>query len=201
MSGRSGFTLLEVMMVTFISSFVFAGVLSAYIFLGRGLARQVNEESLESRSRLALYWFTQDVSTASAIAACVPTSSTTGTPTLFTLTTATGGTVSYSTDWSGGVGFGILNRKIGSSGPTLKLLTNLTSLSFRYYDLPGNDLTSSLPTSLASTPVQQINVKQVYMTYVATAGVASTGAQSNYTVMSPRVIMKNKVFLTDPTNP
>jgi Tfp pilus assembly protein PilW len=188
------------MMVTFISSFVFAGVLSAYIFLGRGLARQVNEESLESRSRLALYWFTQDVSTASAIAACSPASSTSGTPTLFTLTTP-GGTISYSTDWSGGVGFGILNRTNGATGATLKLLTNLTSLSFKYYDLPGNDLTSSLPTTLASPPVQQINIKQVYMSYVATAGVASTGAQSNYTVMSPRVIMKNKVFLTDPTSP
>src|ERR1035438_4744404 len=46
-----GFSLLEVMMVTFISAFVFAGVLSAYIFLGRGLMRQGNEEQLESRSR------------------------------------------------------------------------------------------------------------------------------------------------------
>jgi prepilin-type N-terminal cleavage/methylation domain-containing protein len=35
----AGFTLVEIMMVTFISSFVFAGVLSAYIFLGRGLVR------------------------------------------------------------------------------------------------------------------------------------------------------------------
>ena len=101
-SGRSGFTLLEVMMVTFISSFVFAGVLSAYIFLGRGLARQVNEESLESRSRLALYWFTQDVSTASGIAACVPSSPTSGKYTWFTLTTSSGGTVSYYTDWTAG---------------------------------------------------------------------------------------------------
>lgn len=188
-------------MVTFISSFVFAGVLSAYIFLGRGLARQVNEESLESRSRLALYWFTQDVSTATAIAACIPSSSTSGTPTLFTLTTSSGGTVSYSTDWSGGVGFGILNRKIGTAGPTLKLLTNLTSLSFDYYDLPGNSLNASLPTSLASPAVQQISIKQVYMTYVATAGSKVSGAQSNYTVVSPRVIMKNKVFLTDPNSP
>ena len=69
---RGGFTLLEVMMVTFISSFVFAGVLSAYIFLGRGLSRQVNEEELESRTRLALFWFTQDVSSASAITAQNP---------------------------------------------------------------------------------------------------------------------------------
>src|ERR1035438_10585997 len=56
-----GFSLLEVMMVTFISAFVFAGVLSAYIFLGRGLMRQGNEEQLESRSRQALYDFTQDI--------------------------------------------------------------------------------------------------------------------------------------------
>src|ERR1035438_3475238 len=61
------FTLVEGMMVTFISSFVFAGVLSAYIFLGRGLVRQGNEEQLESRTRVALYDFTQDMSGASAV--------------------------------------------------------------------------------------------------------------------------------------
>jgi prepilin-type N-terminal cleavage/methylation domain-containing protein len=57
-----GFTLLEVMMVTLISSFVFAGVLSAYIFLGRGLMRQGFEFDLESHSRVTIHDFTDDIS-------------------------------------------------------------------------------------------------------------------------------------------
>ena len=39
------------------------------------------------------------------------------------------------------------------------------------------------------------------MAYTSTAGVAGTGKQSNFTVVSPSVILKNKAFLTDPTTP
>src|SRR5580693_1180412 len=91
---KRGFTLLEVMMVTLISAFVFAGVLSAYIFLGRGLARQINEQSLESRTRLALYWLAQDVSSANAIAAQNPGSGVSGDQ--FTVTIpSSGSSVTY----------------------------------------------------------------------------------------------------------
>ena len=77
-----GFTLFEVMLATFISSFVFAGVLSAYIFLGRSLSRQLNAEGLESRTRLALYYFTQDISSATSIIAQNPGAGTQGPMTL-----------------------------------------------------------------------------------------------------------------------
>ncbi len=197
--GTHAFTLLEVMMVTLISAFVFAGVLSAYIFLGRGLARQINEQSLESRSRLAQYWFAQDVSTASAIAAQSPGSTTTGDQ--FTLTNpSSSNTVTYHCDWSGGVGNGLLERV--SAGTTLVLLRKLSSLSFGYYDMTGNSVTVPTTNSspLASTPAL-LNVKQVYMTYTTTAGVKSTGSQSNLTVVSPRVMMKNKDLLIDPNSP
>ena len=120
------------MMVTFISSFVFAGVLSAYIFLGRGLARQVNEESLESRTRLALFWFTQDVSNATTIAAQNPGAGVSGT--LMTLSEPTLGNVYYACDWSGGAGNGKFTRQVGTTGPVLTLLTNLTSFGLGYYD-------------------------------------------------------------------
>lgn len=192
--GERGFTLFEVMMVTFISSFVFAGVLSAYIFLGRGLARQVNAEGLESHTRLALFWFTQDVSRATSVTAQEPGAGVTGTR--MTLNVASIGTVYYVCDWSLGAAQGKLTRQVGS-GLILTLLTNLSSIKFGYYDLTGNSLTA--PTSAPSTP--QVDIKQVYVAYTSTAGVASTGAQSNFTVVSPRVIMKNKGLLTDPTTP
>src|ERR1700722_7692841 len=107
-----GFTLLEVMMVTAISSFVFAGVLSAYIFLGRGLARQVNAEGLESRTRLALNYFTKDVSNAASITAQNPGSQTTGNQMTLSIPLATVPvtykSVTYKCDWSGGSLSGIL---------------------------------------------------------------------------------------------
>src|ERR1700722_16300710 len=107
--GMRGFTLLEVMMVTFISAFVFAGVLSAYIFLGRGLSRQVNAESLESRTRLALHYFTQDVSSASSITAQNPGVQVTGTQMALVIPGLN--TVTYYCDWSLGATNGILERQ------------------------------------------------------------------------------------------
>ena len=192
--GTGGFTLFEVMLVTFISAFVFAGVLSAYIFLGRGLARQVNEQSLESRARLALFWVSHDVSTGISITAQNPGAGITGT--LMTLNVPALGSVSYAVDWTGGTGQGILTRQVGAN-PSLTLLTNLTSFSFGYYDPAGNAVT--VPAAAPASP--QINIKQVYMSYTSSAGVAFTGSQSNYTVVSPRLILKNQALLVDPNNP
>jgi Tfp pilus assembly protein PilW len=182
------------MMVTFISSFVFAGVLSAYIFLGRSLARQVNEEGLESRARLALYYFTQDISTAATITASNPGAHTSGT--LITLTYASGSNVVYSTDWSAGNTAGKLNRTVGSN-PSLMLLEYLSSLSFGYYDPTGSSVT--VPSSAPTYP--QINIQQVYMAFTTTAGYAASGAGSQFTVVSPTVMLKNKATLQDPTKP
>jgi Tfp pilus assembly protein PilW len=190
--GERAFTLLEVMMVTFISSFVFAGVLSAYIFLGRSLARQVNEEGLESRARLALYYFTQDISTASAITAENPGTHTTGT--LITLNVS-GTNIVYRCDWTITTA-GVLYRTVGSN-PSLKLLTNLSSFSFGYYDPTGSSVT--VPSVAPTNP--QIDIQQVYMAFTSEAGYVLSGASSQFTVVSPNVVLKNKATLQDPTKP
>jgi prepilin-type N-terminal cleavage/methylation domain-containing protein len=192
--GERGFTLLEVMMVTLISSFVFAGVLSAYIFLGRGLSRQVNEEGLESRTRLALYYFTQDVSSASAITAQNPGAQVDGT--LMTLSIS-GTSVAYVCNWDAGPTSGTLTRTVNGVTPGLLLLTNLTSFSFQYFDPTTSPVTA--PSTAPATP--QIDIKQVCMTYTSSAGYAPSGNQSNLTVVSPLVILKNKGLLQDPTHP
>ena len=180
-------------MVTFISSFVFAGVLSAYIFLGRGLMRQSNAESLESRSRLALYYFTLDVSTASSITAVNPGTQVTGTQMI--LVAAGSGTVTYSCDWSQGASKGTLQRQVGSNTP-LVLLTNLTGITFSYFDMGGSTVT--VPSTTPS--YSQLNIKQVMLSFTSSAGYAASGAQSNLTVVSPRVIMKNKPLIEDPND-
>jgi prepilin-type N-terminal cleavage/methylation domain-containing protein len=194
--GVRGFTLLEVMMVTLISSFVFAGVLSAYIFLGRGLSRQVNAEGLESRTRLALSYFTQDVSSASSITAQNPGTQTTGNQMVLSIP-GLSSTVTYKCDWSGGTAAGILERQVGSSGPWLVLLKNLTSFGFQYFDSTTHSIT--VPTVAPTSP--QNDIKQVCMTYTSSAGYAPSGNVSQFTVVSPLVILKNKGLLTDPNTP
>jgi prepilin-type N-terminal cleavage/methylation domain-containing protein len=175
-----GFTLVEVMMVTFISSFVFAGVLSAYIFLGRGLVREGNAEQVESGTRTAFYYFTQDVSSASSITAQ-------SSQPQITLTTAGSGTVTYAYD---PVNFTLTRTAtVGTSSLTLlspsKSGLSSLNLSFTYYDVNGN-LISTIPSAM---------IKQVIMAYSATTGSAVSGAQSFYSGSSPLVIMKNKASL------
>lgn len=184
-------------MVTLISSFVFAGVLSAYIFLGRGLVRQGNEEQLESRSRVAIYDFTQDMSSASAVLAAsasdvqvntwIPETSP-NPPVL--------GTATYTYDPVGAQLTLVRTSPVPASQlafpnwPTAStvLLSNVTPANagpnfFNTYDISGN------PTFVLSL------IKQVNMGFTTTAGSQASGAQSHFTVVSPQVILKNKPSL------
>jgi prepilin-type N-terminal cleavage/methylation domain-containing protein len=191
-----GFTLLEVMMVTFISSFVFAGVLSAYIFLGRALSRQVNAQSLESPARLALFYLTQDVSMASSVIAVNPPIDTSAPQSVLTLTVPGAPTsIVYSWDWTLGPGLGRLTRQVGAN-PPLTLLTHLSSFNFGYADATGSPLT--VPTSTPAAP--QITIKQIYMTFTSSAGYGPSGNVSQFTVESPSIVLKNKPLLKDPND-
>lgn len=187
-----GFSLFEVMMVTAISAFVFAGVLSAYIFLGRGLIRQGNEEQLESRTRQALYDFTQDMSAASAVISANATVLTVNTWIPQTLSNPpVMGTVTY--EYLPAEGQVVLTRTAPPASslafvnwPTLGgtggyvLLNNVTNFSFGTYDINGN-----------ATGVTAL-IKQVSMSFTTSAGSQTGGAQSRLTVVSPQVILKNK---------
>ena len=61
---RGGFTLVEIMVASGVSFVVFAGILAAYLFLGRNLTRLVNLQQQDAQSRGMLRQFTQDVSAA-----------------------------------------------------------------------------------------------------------------------------------------
>src|SRR5688572_20401816 len=63
-TGRAGFTLVEILVASSISAVVFAGILAAYLFVGRNLTRLVNVQHQEVESRRTLRQVTQDVSAA-----------------------------------------------------------------------------------------------------------------------------------------
>jgi Tfp pilus assembly protein PilW len=182
-----GFTLLEAMLATVISGIVFAGVLSAYIFLGRGLTRQGNEEQMESSSRVALYYFTQDVNSATSVD---PTNLTPTAMSLYSPDSSDEIIYTY-TPPAGPVAGTLVRTTTGAvPGPSrLTLLSNLTSFAFTYYNF-----VPALTTAAPAIP-PAAGVKQVNMAYSAVAGLAASGAQSTLVVTSPRVSLKNKGLL------
>ena len=56
----AGFTLVELMVTSALGAMVMAGVLSAYIFMGRNLARVSSYQALENESRKALAYLSRD---------------------------------------------------------------------------------------------------------------------------------------------
>ena len=189
---RQAFTLLEVMVVTVISGIVFAGVLSAYIFLGRGLMRQGNEEQLESRSRQALYDFTQDMSAASAVISANATTLTVNTwipqtagnpPVMGTATyeyAPAEGQLSLIRDSAARRDACLPELADAAREPGIRPAEQRNEFQLRHlrherrlHRHPGTDQAGN-------------------MSFTTTAGSQIGGAQSHFTVVSPQVILKNK---------
>jgi Tfp pilus assembly protein PilW len=189
----AGFTLFELMLATFISAFVFAGVLSAYIFLGRALARQGNEAEQESRSRTTLYYLTQEVSSATGITPDTNPPATSSGLTQLVINTVDGSgnpytvTYTYSPSSSGGT----LTRTPSTTGAPMSLLIGVTSLMFTYYNSAGAALALTTNLTVANPNV----VKEIGVTYTTVAGSVLSGAQSHFNVVSPLIVMKNKPLL------
>jgi Tfp pilus assembly protein PilW len=189
-----GFTLFELMLATFISAFVFAGVLSAYIFLGRSLARQGNEAEQESRSRTTLYYLTQEVSSATGITPDTNPPVTTSGISQIVLNTFDGITGSPETvtyTYNPSPGGGTLTRSSSTGvGPT-SLLVGVVSFTFTYYNSSGSALALTTNLTVANPNV----VKEVGVSYSTVAGSVLSGAQSHFNVVSPLIVMKNKPYL------
>ena len=63
----AGFTLVEVMVAATLASFILAGILSSFLFIGRSGANVQNYSDMESQARKALELFAEDTRQASAI--------------------------------------------------------------------------------------------------------------------------------------
>ena len=185
-SDLSGFTLLEMMVSIVISMVIFLAVLGAYFYLARNLTRLANTQGLETASRRAIYLFTKDVSAAKKIVASA---------TQISLTDPTSSgykTVVYSYTVSNGIG--ILKRTANpasaaedvsdSSLPQAQILGNLTAFSFNFYGSDGAAL------STLTSPI-----KAVEFIYSTSTGAAANGTLSSYSVVSPRIILRNKPYL------
>ena len=172
-AARRGFSLVEVMIATSLLAVVLAGVLSAYLFVGRNLTRLVNLQEQEVESRRALRQFTQDVSAAINL--------TTATSSQLALTKPTaGGTTTVSYVYSSAAGTFIRTDSAGSQ----TVLSGLTTLTLTYYNERGSIVTSGIQ-----------SVKAAELSFSSAAGSAKSGTQASYTTVSPRVVLRNKPTL------
>lgn len=170
--GRRGFTLVEVMISAALSSFILAGVLSTFLFLGRSGANLRNYSDMETQARRGLEIFAEDVRQASAI--------TWDTETQCTLTVNTASVV-YNYD-SGTASF----QRNGTS-----IITGITAGTFAFsaFNVTGTemDLDTAAKRTIASS-----STKQLQITLEATR-TNTTVVDATNTVLSARFILRNKI--------
>ena len=206
-SRRAGFTLVELLVGMSLSLMIMTAILSSYTFLGRSLARLVNQQTLQGESRRALAYFAQDVRMASGLtdtpnlsatrmSLTIPTGTGTNTITYYYNSTAiSGSTVSDNVTVNGStvsMQREALTRCVynGTTVTSLTLVNNITAsgFTFTYYDASGNTYTSF--TNYLS------GIKQLGLSYTAQKGDNINGTQTPVQqYASPRLILRNRSLL------
>jgi len=152
--GRSGFTLVEIMVAAAISVIILAGVLTTYILSLRGFAAMANYDKLHSDGRIAVNYFAKDMRAVTNITSYSSSSNITVTvPTAFD----TSGNVTASKTVQYYVSGGALYRNDSSTQKTDMLATNINTVAFTLYDLNGN--TSSVTAASAKGVEMDINLR------------------------------------------
>lgn len=171
---RGGFTLVEVMVSAALSSFILAGVLSTFLFLGRSGANLNNYNDMESQARKALELFAEDTRQASAVAW-------TSSNSLTLVVNAVNITYAYD---SGAARF---TRLVG--GNTTTLLSGITTFSFLAYTITGASITD-FSTAAARTTANN-TTKQIQISLSAARTSATVTTATNI-VLSARYVLRNK---------
>jgi prepilin-type N-terminal cleavage/methylation domain-containing protein len=175
-SQSPGFTIVELMIAVILSAVVFAAIFAGYIFMARNLTRLTDFEQQQVQNRQVLFQLEKDAGNATQV-------STAGVSTL--VLTMSSGTITYTYSSIATSGPPVqaaqtLVRTDSTTNTTVTQLSNLTTLTFRYYNSSG---------SVASTT---LNIKQIELTYSSAVGNSSNGTLSSNTVTSARVTLKNK---------
>lgn len=171
------------MSLTFI---VMAGILAAYLFMGRNLTRMVNLQDQEVKNRRVLQLFTSDVSSAIQFTVATDSQVVISAPTATSAVTY----VTY-TYVAGASNTGKLTRTTPTDATgaavatttSLVLLTGLSAFDFNFFT----------ETNVATTNLASIKFAQC--SYTAVIGSKATGTGSTYTTVSSRVLLRNKPAL------
>ena len=175
-----GFTLVEVLISSGLASFILAGVLTTFLFLGRSGANVQNYTDLEAQARRALEQFAQDTRQASAIAWNSANS-----VTMF----VDGVLITYA------YASGNFTRGVTTSPatPTRTLLSGITTFSFKAYNITGAEIAgigTTTTLAAAGTTTKQLQIS------LQAARRSQTVAAATNTVLSARFILRNKRVTT-----
>jgi prepilin-type N-terminal cleavage/methylation domain-containing protein len=216
---RAGFTLVELLVGVTLSAAVMAAVLSSYIFIGRNLTRISNQQALEVDARRTLAYFNEDVRMAIGLSGAPSVTSVTleiPTATNSKLVTYTYDSTNQNLlrgmPWSSATSYGAGDSVIHSGSgyrcilphtnqtppnatywiPAAPLLSNLISLSFRYYDLSGQEYVAATLTAGSYLP----GIKQIALEFSTQAGTGHNGTQTRiYQAASSRLVVRNRGLL------
>lgn len=209
-----GFTLVEVLVGATLSAAVMAAVLSSYIYMGRGLGRLANQQTLEMEGRRTLALFARDVRMASnltdtanlsatRVSLTVPTASGTNTITYFYNNTPeadpetiNGTTISMPANsltrcvWNGTSVSAFTLLRLRNVNNTA--VASRSDLAIRYYDSSGNEYTGYAN--------YLSGIKQLTIEFTCAngnnRGDDTTSPQSaSYQAKSARVILRNRALL------
>lgn len=178
---RRGFTLVELMVATGLSSMVLAGVLSSFVLLGRNSYNAANYSVMEAESRRALETFTTEARMADNI-----TWHSSNSVTLSVMGASGSYLVTYAYD-HGVIGTTAqsLYRKLGaadSGNPPLVLVHQVSDFAFRRYKVVnGADFTAT----------NDLETKQLQIT-LRTVRTGVTTVKATNAVLSARVVLRNK---------
>ena len=173
---RAGFSLIEVMVSTTLAGVVLAGVMTAFLFLGRSGANVRNYSDMEAQARRGLEFFAEDVRQASAI---VWSSST------HVTLTVNSASVAYVYSSSAGT----FSRVDASSNRVLMSGIAPGTFTFRAFNVVGNELPLATSADLAAAGS---STKQLQISLEASR-TSQTVATATNTVLSARFILRNKI--------
>lgn len=169
---RRGFTLVEMMVGASLASFILAGVLSTFLFLGRSGANLRNYSDMEAEARKGLELFAEDTRQASAITWNSATS---------VRLTVNATSITYAYDST--------TRRFTRNGAAIISNINAGTFSFKAYNVAGAELplvtATNLTTATTSTKQLQISLEASRTT--------QTVATATNTVLSARFILRNRI--------
>jgi Tfp pilus assembly protein PilW len=173
--------MVELMISAGLASFILAGVLSSFLFIGRSGANIQNYNDMESQARKCLEIFAEDVRQANTI--------TWASATTLSLTVPNpSGTGTITVDYAYNSTSRIFVRRDPTG--TRTLLTGITTFDFKAYTITGAEITNF--SDAAARTVANNTTKQLQLS-VSTSRTNRTVVDATNTVLSARFILRNKL--------
>lgn len=167
-----GFTLVELMIGAALSTFILAGVLSTFLFLGRSGASVQGYNDMEARSRGCMELFAEDVRQATDIAWNSSTSVT---------LTVNGAAVTYDCTGASFARTDAAGRRV--------LFTGITAFAFKAYNITGTEITDFSTAAALTTAGTATKQLQISLTAKRSN---TTAVDATNAVLSARFILRNK---------